>query len=221
VSDSEAQTDSRAPLPDSETAPSGAARRALESFTKLPGLLVLSLVLAILIKSFLVQAFVIPSASMEPTLMIGDRVLVNRVATHLHPPVRQQVVVFSDPNAAPQNRSLIPALVHWLGNGLGFASTEDFIKRVIGLPGETVEIRNHQVYIDGKPLSEPYLTQRARRAMTNYPRTKVLPGHLFVMGDNRGNSDDSRGSLGQVPISDVIGHAFVKIWPPSRIGWLR
>jgi signal peptidase I len=221
VSDSEAPTESGAPLPESETTRYGAARRALESLTKLPGLLILSLVLAILIKSFLVQAFVIPSASMEPTLMIGDRVLVNRVATHFHPPVRQQVIVFSDPNAPPESRSLIPAFVHWLGNGLGFASTEDFIKRVIGLPGETVQIRNHQVYIDGKPLSEPYLTKQARQGMTNYPRTKVLPGHLFVMGDNRGNSDDSRGSLGQIPISDVIGHAFVKIWPPSRIGWLR
>ena len=190
---------------------------------ELPALLVLSLVLALLIKSFLIQAFYIPSGSMEPTLVgPGDRVLVNRVVYHFRQPTRGDIIVFSDPNAPPEsNSNVISAFVHWLGNGLGFASTEDFIKRVIGVPGDTLEIRNHQVYINGKPITEPYLTPQARQAMSNYGPVRVEPGHLFVMGDNRGNSDDSRGTLGQIPIPDVIGRAFVKIWPPSRIGGLE
>jgi signal peptidase I len=97
---------------------------------------------------------------------------------------------------------------------------EDFIKRVIGLPGETIEIRDNVVYIDGKAIDEPYLTREARRFNGDYGPTEIPAGSYFVMGDNRGNSADSRYGLGFVPEDKIIGRAFVVIWPPSHMGGL-
>lgn len=161
---------------------------------ELPVLIVLAFVLAILLKTFVVQAFYIPSGSMEPTLMPGDRVLVSKVLYH---PERGDIVVFQGPGPEP-DRGLIGGFLHWLSEGLGFARppNEDYIKRVIGLPGETVEIRDHTVYIDGGPLAEPYLTRAAKLSMGDFGPVQVPPDSLFVMGDNRGNSADSRGGSG-------------------------
>jgi signal peptidase I len=192
--------------------------------TELPVLLLIAFVLALLIKSFLVQAFYIPSESMVPTLKVGDRVLVNKLVYRFHPPRRGDIIVFQDPNPPPQpHRNALDAFWHWLTEGLGFAQSpeKDFIKRVIALPGETIEIRTGgAVYIDGKLLDEPYL-----QGLPVDPRPfgikTVPPGMLFVMGDNRPDSNDSRFGLGFVPINKVIGKAFVKIWPPSRIGLLH
>jgi signal peptidase I len=192
--------------------------------TELPVLLLIAFVLALLIKSFLVQAFYIPSESMVPTLKVGDRVLVNKLVYRFHDPRRGDVIVFQDPNPPPQpHRNPLDAFWHWLTEGLGFAQSpeKDFIKRVIALPGETIEIRTGgAVYIDGKLLDEPYL-QGLPVDPRPYPIKTVPPGMLFVMGDNRPDSNDSRFGLGFVPIDKVIGKAFVKIWPPSRIGLLH
>jgi len=108
---------------------------------------------------------------------------------------------------------------HWFEEGLGLAkpADEDFIKRVIGLPGETVEGRGGFVYVNGKKLVEPYLTQPTQP----FAAVTVPAGKLFVMGDNRGNSLDSRFGLGFVPIDKVIGKAFITLWPPSRFGLLH
>jgi signal peptidase I len=186
---------------------------------ELPVLIVLAFVLAILLKTFIVQAFYIPSGSMEPTLMPGDRVLVSKVLYH---PERGDIIVFQGPGPEP-DRGLIGGFLHWLSEGLGFARppNEDYIKRVIGLPGENVEIRDHTVYIDGQPLAEPYLTRAAKLSMGDFGPVQVPPDSLFVMGDNRGNSNDSRAGLGFIKESRVVGGAFVKIWPPSRMGWLH
>src|SRR5262245_7475930 len=108
--------------------------------TELPVLLLIAFVLALLIKSFLVQAFYIPSESMVPTLKVGDRVLVNKLVYRFHPPRRGDIIVFEDPNPPPQpHRNALDAFWHWLTEGLGFAQSpeKDFIKRVIALPGET------------------------------------------------------------------------------------
>ena len=192
--------------------------------TELPVLLLIAFVLALLIKSFLVQAFYIPSESMVPTLKVGDRVLVNKLVYRFHPPRRGDIMVFEDPNPPPQpDRNPLDAFWHWLTEGLGFAQSpeKDFIKRVIALPGETIEIRaGGTVYIDGKLLDEPYL-QGLPADPRPYPPQKIPPNMLFVMGDNRPDSNDSRFGLGLIPTSRVIGRAFVKIWPPSRIGWLH
>jgi signal peptidase I len=210
---------SRSSAPSGDRKPSG----PLAFVRELPGLLVVALVLALLIKSFLVQAFFIPSQSMEPTLQIGDRVLVNKVVYRLHPPERGDVIVFEDPlPAAEPDRSVLSAFWHWLTEGLGLSTNpeKDFIKRVIGLPGETIVIEQGIVEVNGEAVDESYLPQPLEDLRDYGPRV-VPEGTLFVMGDNRANSNDSRFGLGLVPLENVIGRAFVLIWPPSRIGWLR
>ena len=188
---------------------------------ELPFLLLVAFVLALLVKSFLIQAFFIPSASMEPTLDIGDRVLVNKVVYRLHPPRRGDVIVFEDPHPTPQqDRKAVSAFVQWVVEGLGVSTSaeKDFIKRVIGLPGETIEINHGTVLIDGKRIREPYLSRL--KDVRDFGPHKVPKGSLFVMGDNRNNSNDSRFALGDIPQNKVVGRAFVTIWPPSRFGWL-
>jgi len=189
---------------------------------EVPVLVLISLVVALVIKSLLVQAFFIPSSSMEPTLMPGDRVLVNKLAYRFGDVGRGDVVVFENPDPAfLPDRNILGSVFHWLGEGLGFAQPEDedLIKRVIGVAGETVEIRDRTVYVDGQPLGEPYLTRDARAAMGDYGPVTVPEGMLFVLGDNRGNSADSR-AIGFVPEDRVVGRAFVIIWPPSDVGGL-
>ena len=128
---------------------------------ELPVLVLLALVLAILIKTFLVQAFFIPSESMVPTLHVGDRVLVNRLAYRFGDIERFDVVVFSDPHpSSTEDRGVVGGFLHWLGEGTGVAEPagEDFIKRVIALPGEVWEIRDGEVFVNGERLDEPYLS---------------------------------------------------------------
>lgn len=188
-----------------------------------PFLILVALAVAILVKTFVIQAFYIPSESMVPTLEVGDRVFVSKFMFDGGDIARGDVIVFENPNAAElPDRSGISSVLHWLGEGVGLAQpeNEDFIKRVIALPGETIEIRHDVVYIDGKPLEEPYLTQAARDSTGEYPLHTVPDHALFVMGDNRGNSADSRYGLGFVPLEKVIGKAFVVIWPPSHMGGL-
>jgi signal peptidase I len=206
---------------DEPTRKEGAPRSFLH---EVPILVLIALVLAILVKTFLVQAFFIPSESMEPTLMTGDRVLVNKVVYRIGDIHRFDIIVFANPHPALEpDRGPIGAFVHWLGEGIGLARPpdEDYIKRVIGLPGETVEIRDHSVYVDGKALDEPYLTSDARAAMVDYGPVSVPANSLFVLGDNRGHSGDSRFGLGFIPEDKVIGRAFVIIWPPSDLGLLH
>jgi signal peptidase I len=187
---------------------------------EIPGLVLMAFVLALIIRTFLFQAFFIPSPSMEPTLQEGDRVLVNKIPYYFHDPRRGDIVVFENPHpTATTDRGAVSGFFHWLFQGLGFQQpeNEDFIKRVIGLPGDVVEGKNSFVYVNGKKIQEPYLTQKTQA----FPATTVPEGKLFVMGDNRGNSLDSRFTLGFVPIDKVIGEAFIRIWPPSRFGLLH
>jgi signal peptidase I len=213
-----------ASVPEKDSGPPARAKPASKKksfWRELPVLLVVAFVLALLIKTFLVQAFWIPSGSMEPLLQVGDRVLVNRVVYHLHPPRRGDVIVFSDPNAAPVHRNPVSAVLHWMTSGLGASrgSPTDYIKRVIGEPGDTVEVRAGVVFVDGRRLGpEPY--RSTDPDLSNWGPRRVPAGHLFVMGDNRAHSDDSRGSLGFIPIGNVIGRAFVLVWPPSRWHWI-
>jgi signal peptidase I len=187
----------------------------------MPGLFVMALVLALLLKTFAVQAFSIPSESMEPTLQIGDRVLVNKVTYRFHPPRRGDIIVFSDPHAAPVHRNPASAFIHWLVSGIGFnaGSPTDYIKRVIGLPGDRVQLIDGVVYVNGKALApEPYLDPSP--GPPSYGPVTVPKGSLFVMGDNRGHSGDSRTILGFIPLDRVVGRAFVIVWAPSHWRWL-
>jgi signal peptidase I len=184
---------------------------------ELPILLLASLAIAILIKTFLVQAFYIPSISMEPTLEKGD--------LHTSDIHRGDIIVFSNPHPGPAvDRSAVGALLHWLGQGLGVAQPEDkdYIKRVIGLPGDVVELNDGQLYVNGEKVDEPYLDPEIDTRP--FGPVTVPDGMLFVLGDNRAHSGDSRfpppTGLGYVPEDTVIGKAFVIVYPPSRWGWL-
>jgi len=157
--------------------------------------------LSLVIITFVVQAFFIPSGSMEPTLEIGDRILVGKFTYRIGTIHRGDVIVFHYP----------------LNPG------KDFVKRVVALGGETVELRDGVVLINGAPVREPYPTALAggdRACTSNYGPQKIPENELFVLGDNRCNSEDSR-FFGFVPEQNVIGKALVIYWPPTRIGLVR
>jgi signal peptidase I len=223
----EPSADGRREPPPEETHPGRhrPTRRAKPSgplafFRELPGLILVAFVLALLIKTFLVQAFYIPSQSMEPTLAVGDRVLVNKFIYAFREPRRGEIIVFENPRLDEPDRNPLSAFWHWIIEGLGVSSDpeKDFIKRVIGLPGETIEVNRGRVFVDGERIEEPYLNEERDRS--DYGPFTVPEGHLFVMGDNRANSQDSRSTLGPVPRDKVVGKAFILIWPPSHFEWL-
>jgi signal peptidase I len=186
---------------------------------ELPGLIFVAFLLALLIKSFLVQAFFIPSQSMENTLLVGDRVLVNKMVYRFREPRRGEVMVFINPNAPTPDRNFFEDVVHWVTEGLGFSSDpqKDFIKRVIGLPGDVIELRRGKVFVNGKRLQEPYL--HPERGTADEGPYTVGEDQFFMMGDNRTNSSDSR-VFGAIPRENIVGRAFVILWPPSRFEWL-
>lgn len=161
-----------------------------------------AIVVALLVKTFLVQAFRIPSASMEDTLLIGDRVMVNKLSYRLHDVNPADVVVFDRPAGLPG----------------GAQEPEDLIKRVIGLPGDTLQTVDGKVVRNGQPLDEPYLKPGSTTTGIEQPVT-VPPGTVWVMGDNRNNSSDSR-VFGPIPQTSIVGRAFVIMWPPSQFSGL-
>jgi signal peptidase I len=225
-----------------EEAPTEAAeakQKKKQSFWReLPILLAIALVLAIIIKTFLVQAFFIPSSSMEKTLhgcpgCRGDRVLVNKLVYRFHDPRPGDVVVFRGPEswapevhiAGPSN--IVQRSVRGLGQLVGIAqpNEKDFIKRVIAVGGQTVQCCDPQgrVTVDGRALDEPYIYTDGDQdpRLAQFGPITVPPGRLWVMGDHRNASADSRvhisdADLGTISVDDVIGKAFVIVWPPSR-----
>ncbi len=208
-----------APIDPAPTDPGLAVRRF---WREVPFLIVGALVLAILVKTFLIQAFFIPSSSMSPTLERGDRILVCRICVRVGGVDRGDVVVFSDPAAAPVERGVVGAVLHRLGEGIGIAQPEqeDFVKRVIGVPGDIVELHDGELFVNGVRVEEPYLNREIDTSA--YGPVTVPDGMLFVLGDNRAHSGDSRfpppTGVGFVPVGDVIGTAFAVIYPPARWG---
>ena len=169
-----------------------------------------AIAIVLAIKAWVVNPYRIPSSSMEPTLhcarpgseceaRFSDRVLACRFCYHFWSPKRGDIVVFKTPPLAAQR----------CGEG------GTFVKRLIGLPGETFAEKNGYVYINGKRLNEPYV-QASRRDTRTIPARKILPNNYFMMGDNRASSCDSR-SWGTVPQKDLIGVVFATYWPPGRI----
>jgi signal peptidase I len=161
-----------------------------------------ALLVALIVRVFLFQAFFIPSESMTPTLEKHDRVIVNKLSYKLHDVHRGDIIVFKTPPGQDDG-------------------VNDLVKRVIGLPGETVEFRDGSVFVNGKQLDEHYLPDGTVTAPTCGVATSVTvpAGHYWVMGDNRTQSKDSR-CFGAIPKGDIVGRAFFRFWPLSRIGIL-
>lgn len=152
--------------------------------------------LALLIQFFIVKPFAIPSESMEPTLEISDRVLVNRLVYHFREPRRGDIIVFHPPGSAP--------------------GSEPFIKRVVAIGGDTVSVHDGKLWVNGVAQTEPYL--KDQKILDVYPEVKINTGFVWAMGDNRNNSGDSR-VFGPVSLKLIIGRAFCVYWPPGH--WKR
>ncbi|WP_242624756.1 signal peptidase I [Krasilnikovia cinnamomea] len=210
-------------------------RKEMPLWQELPLLLVVAFCLAVLIRTFLVQAFFIPSGSMENTLLVGDRVLVNKVVYDMRDPVRGEIVVFrGTDNWAPEQPStpISNAFAAKLGRtigdlvGVSRPGERDFIKRVIGLPGDKVACcdAKGRITVNGESIDEPYVQENSSLDAPPNPKqctsrrfaeVTVPAGEMFVMGDHRLVSQDAR-CQGPVPIKNIIGRAFVVVWPSSR-----
>jgi signal peptidase I len=190
-------------LAEADTVPTPIRRRRRAGLDLLV-IAVVAIGVALLLRTFVVQQFAVDGQSMMGTLHSGDRVIVNKLSYDLHDPRHGDVVVLQDFDGALQER--------------------DLIKRVIALPGETIEYRGCQLFINGTRTDEPYLDPtlvRSDHCGDSQTPVVVQPGHVFVMGDNRGASLDSRTTaIGQIPYDHLIGRAFVIIWPQSAWGWL-
>jgi len=191
-------------------------------------IVVVAAVLTLVAKAFVVQVYKIPSASMENTLQIGDRVLVNKLVYHFRPIARGDIVVFSGqdswgPQAAPPSGDPVGRLAGDVLSGIGLRTTQTYyIKRVIGLPGDHVACcTDGKVTVNGVRLSENSYVYPGNPPSVPFSAT-VPAGHLWVMGDHRSDSDDSRFHTGDpgggaIPESAVVGRAFLVIWPPSQL----
>ncbi|AEV88156.1 signal peptidase I [Actinoplanes sp. SE50] len=216
-------------------------RKEMPLWQELPLLLVVAFCLAVLIRTFLVQAFYIPSGSMQTTLELKDRVLVNKVVYDMRDPLRGEIVVFrGTDNWAPEvtepvSNTFGAKLGRTIGDLVGVSrpGERDFIKRVIGLPGDKVACCDDQgrITVNGIGIDEAYIAPGHNSDLNQPPiagqctsrkfaEITVPPGQMFVMGDHRKVSQDAR-CQGPVPIKNVIGRAFVTVWPTSRFTTLE
>ena len=230
-----AQDEAAGSGPGDDGSQSETPRKKKRSFWReLPILVVIALALTVLIKVFAIQAFYIPSSSMENTLKIGDRVLVNKIVYHLRSIHRGDIVVFNGldswdptvPQTAPSNP--VRRFADWIGSAFGVTAGEkDYVKRVIGLPGDHVQCCDAQgrIMVNGVPLTEQsYLYPGNAPSLLKFDTT-VPANELWVMGDHRAVSYDSREHRGDpgggsIPESKVIGRAFVVVWPLNRLAIL-
>jgi signal peptidase I len=212
--------------PDNQMARSSgtkAPKSTVKSIIELVITVAIAVGLALLIQAFIVKPYRIPSGSMEPTLHIGQRILANRLIQH---PSVGDIVVFHPPagadpaNATCGNPNQGAGHLQPCDTPTAQPSSQTFIKRVVGGPGDTIKIINGHVFRNGVRQKDPYIDPCSGDPSCTFPApVKVPPGDYFMMGDNRGASDDSR-FWGPVPDKWVIGIAFFTYWPPDRIGFL-
>ncbi|MFZ1154178.1 MAG: signal peptidase I [Solirubrobacteraceae bacterium] len=203
----------------------GDPKSKTNSVVELVVIVLVAVGLALAIQAFIVKPYRIPSGSMEPTLKIGQRVLVNRLGTNFKGPHVGEIVVFHPPKDAEQQIcGPAPHMVTPGGAACSMPEPEEasvnFIKRVVAGPGDTLYIKEGHAYLNGKRESDSYINPCGGGSECNFPTPIKIPaGHWFMMGDNRGESDDSR-FWGPVPTGWIIGGAFATYWPPNRIGFL-
>lgn len=200
-------------------------RSGASKLVELVGIVVFALLLAFLIQLFLVKTYRIPSGSMEPTLAIGQRVLVNRIGMRFGEPKVGDIVVFHPPKGADARPVGICGTTQ---EGVGTArpcsvatpgsSDQTFIKRVVAVGGDRVAIRDGHVVLNGRLQRESFIRDCGPESACSFPTTVTVPdGSFYMLGDNRGESDDSR-FWGPVKKDQLIGTAFATYWPPKRIG---
>jgi len=199
------------------------SKSTMGSILELVGIVLVALGLALGIQAFIVKPYRIPSGSMEPTLEVGQRVLVNRIGTHFGKPHVGEIAVFHPPEGAEQEQCGVNSRITPGGSACSEPVPKEnngtnFIKRVVAGPGDTIKIIEGHVIRNGKRESDSYINPCPGVSECNFPTPiKIPPGHWFMMGDNRGESDDSR-FWGPVPTGWVIGEAIATYWPPDRIG---
>jgi signal peptidase I len=198
------------------------SRSTAGSIVELVVIVLVALGLALAIQQWVVKPYRIPSGSMEPTLSIGQRVLVNRIGTDFSKPHVGEIAVFHPPKGAQSQVCGAPA-AHGAACDLPVDSEDtgtNFIKRIVAGPGDVISIVEGHVIRNGKRESDSYIRPCPEVPECSFPaKIKIPAGHWFMMGDNRGESDDSR-FWGPVPTGWVIGGAFATYWPPDRIGTL-
>jgi signal peptidase I len=200
------------------------SKSTTSSIVELVVIVAVALGLALGIQAFIVKPYRIPSGSMEPTLAVGQRVLVNRIGTHFSSPHVGEITVFHPPEGAQQEQCGPLAHTVKLGGQACSAPVPkeagvNFIKRIVAGPGEVISIHEGHVTRNGIPEKDAYIRQCGASPECNFPVPIRIPaGHWFMMGDNRGESDDSR-FWGPVPTGWIIGEAFATYWPPDRIGF--
>lgn len=161
-------------------------------------MIIVAIILAFVIRTFVVSTTLVSGPSMEPTLLTNDRLFVNRISFMVNNPKKGDIIEFHNPNNP----------------------SEDFIKRVIGLPGDTIEIKNNYIYVNDNLLEEDYTSSQGFTEFFNDSYWEVYDGEIFVLGDNRPNSNDSR-SFGKINDDSIVGIAFFRYFPFNRIGILK
>jgi len=202
-------------------------KSAASSLIELVVIVAVALGLALGIQAFLIKPYRIPSPSMEPTLNVGQRVLVNRLGNDFNDPHVGEIVVFHPPHGADDGQGICgdPHTGQSTPQPCDLPtqqeSSQNFIKRVVAGPGDSISIRDGHVVRNGKLQTEPFIRPCVTGDQNcSFPRPIMIPaGEWFMMGDNRGQSDDSR-FWGPVPKKWIIGGAFATYWPPDRIGFL-
>lgn len=194
----------------------------LGAIVELVAIVAFAIGLALLIQAFIVKPYVIPSGSMIPTLEKGQRVLVERVSYHFSDPDIGDIVVFHPPVGAQSERCGDDGVPPPSGEVCIDTATEheddNFIKRVVAGPGDTLRIERGHAIVNGEQIDDSFTEPCGAGSRCNFPKEVVIPDdHYFMMGDNRGSSDDSR-FWGPVPREWIIGKAFATYWPPDRIG---
>lgn len=191
-----------APMPGGDGMPSGPGNRtkARSELFEWVKSVVFALLLALALRATVVQAYVIPTGSMEPTIQPKDRVFGNRFIYHFRAPERGEIIAFRPPR-----------------NVVFDKNSDSFLKRIVAVAGDTVEVKHHHLLINGKPMVEPYIFSPP---MYEYPPLRVPKGMVFVMGDNRNDSYDSH-MWGPLPVRNIQAKAFFRFWPLNRVGILK